>query len=124
MAPVDRQGLGIAPDLQPVVARQDTTVTALACMKNTARLCAPAAATSSSVVNRGLTGQPRRLRSSKRAQGSCVLLCGREPGSSNPLRQNAATHDPRSVIEFVSVCEGSGKLGEATGTRVGAHVMW
>jgi hypothetical protein len=49
--------------------------------------------------------------------------CGHELAAGRLLRQNAATTDSQSAVEFVSVHEPSGKLDGATGTQVRAHVM-
>jgi hypothetical protein len=50
-------------------------------------------------------------------------VCGHELAAAHPLRGDTATNYSETAIEFVNVHEPSGKLDEATGTHVRAHVM-
>jgi hypothetical protein len=50
-------------------------------------------------------------------------VCGHELVAAYPLRGDTATHNEETAIEFVNVHEPSGKLDEATGTHVRAHLM-
>lgn len=131
---VDRQALRIAPKPQPsskpprkiAVARQDTSATAFAFLPHHAEQSQTLCPDCRNQFKHAESPLDRAISTAEVKEedlGLVCYACGQELASSNPLRQNAATDEPRSGIEFVSVHEPSGKLDEATGTQVRAYVM-
>jgi hypothetical protein len=135
IAMVDRQALGIAPKPQAssklpgiiAVARQDTSATAFAFLPHQEEQCQTLCPNCRNQFKHAESTPDRAISTAEVKEeedlGLVCYACGQELASSNPLQQNAATDDPRSGIEFVSVHEPSGKLDEATGTQVRAYVM-